>query len=92
MLLELCFTWLSDLHGDELEAFSLESGDDGTDEASLDTVWLDHDVGALISPINIMLKEIKPTFIKMGEPLCQLIPIKRETVVARTGDLSKNKC
>ena len=50
---------------------------------------IDHDVGALISPINIMLKEIKPTFIKMGEPLCQLIPIKRETVVARTGDLSK---
>jgi hypothetical protein len=36
-----------------------------------------------------MLKEIKPTFIKMGEPLVQLIPIKRETVVARSGDLSE---
>tara|TARA_Y100000389_G_C17393454_1_gene481222 strand:+ start:541 stop:1296 length:756 start_codon:yes stop_codon:yes gene_type:complete len=50
---------------------------------------IDHDLGALISPINIMLKEIKPTFIKMGEPLVQLIPIKRETVVARSGDLSE---
>jgi|TARA_B100000902_G_C27321539_1_gene925028 hypothetical protein len=50
---------------------------------------IDHDLGALISPVNIMLKEIKPTFIKMGEPLVQLIPIKRETVVARSGDLSE---
>lgn len=50
---------------------------------------IDHDLGALISPINIMLKEPKLTTIKMGEPLCQVIPIKRETVVARSGDLSK---
>jgi len=50
---------------------------------------IDHDLGALVSPLNIMLKEIKPTTIKMGEPLCQLIPIKRETVVARTGNLSE---
>jgi hypothetical protein len=50
---------------------------------------IDHDLGALVSPINIMLKEIKHTTIKMGEPLCQLIPIKRETVVARTGNLSE---
>ena len=49
---------------------------------------IDHDMGALVNPINIMLKEIKPTTIKLGEPLCQVIPIKRETVVARTGQLS----
>ena len=48
---------------------------------------IDHDLGALVSPINIMLKEIKPTSIKMGEPLVQVIPIKREKIVARTGDL-----
>ncbi|SVC45742.1 uncharacterized protein METZ01_LOCUS298596, partial [marine metagenome] len=50
---------------------------------------IDHDIGALVSPINIMLKEIKPTTIKLGEPLCQVIPIKRETVVAKTGNLSE---
>ena len=49
---------------------------------------IDHDMGALVNPINIMLKEIKPTTIKLGDPLCQVIPIKRETVVARTGQLS----
>ena len=38
---------------------------------------------------RIMLKEIKPTSIKMGEPLVQVIPIKREKIVARTGDMSE---
>mgnify|MGYP000002152871 FL=1 len=50
---------------------------------------IDHDLGALISPINIMLKKSELTHIKMGEPICQVIPIKRETVVARTGALSE---
>lgn len=48
---------------------------------------IDHDLGALMSPINIMLKEIKHTSIKLGDPLVQVIPIKREKIVARTGDM-----
>ena len=44
VLLELLFSWLSKLHGNELESLSLESGDNLSDEASLDSVWLDHDV------------------------------------------------
>jgi len=47
--------------------------------------WLDQDVGAMVSPINIMLNRIEPTYIKMGEPIMQVIPIKREEVVAYTG-------
>ena len=47
MLLELGFTWLSEFHGDELESFGLESADDLTDKTTLNTVWLDHDVGSL---------------------------------------------
>ena len=50
---------------------------------------IDHDLGALISPINIMLKEKQPTSIKLGEPIVQVIPIKREKVTARTSALSK---
>tara|TARA_B100000035_G_scaffold78327_1_gene65430 strand:- start:2078 stop:2842 length:765 start_codon:yes stop_codon:yes gene_type:complete len=50
---------------------------------------IDHDLGALISPINIMLLEKKVTRIKLGEPLVQVIPIKREKVTARTSALSK---
>ena len=50
---------------------------------------IDHDLGALMSPLNIMLKEIKPTFIKLGEPLVQVVPIKREKIVARTSELTK---
>lgn len=50
---------------------------------------IDHDVGALQSPINVMLKEHTYTFIKQGDPLVQIIPIKRETVTLRTGDLSQ---
>jgi len=50
---------------------------------------IDHDLGALHSPINIMLKENKKTVIKQGDPLVQVIPIRREIVNARTGDLSK---
>jgi hypothetical protein len=48
--------------------------------------WVDHDVGAVGNPINVMLKENKPVLIKMGEPLVQVIPIKREPIVAYTGE------
>ena len=48
---------------------------------------IDHDIGALQSPINIMLKEPVQTLIKQGDPLCQVIPIYRDTVIARTGDI-----
>jgi len=47
---------------------------------------IDHDIGAVVSPINIMLKEIKPTFIKQGEPLVQVVPFRREEFIAYTGD------
>lgn len=50
---------------------------------------MDHDLGAPQSPINIMLKEIKPTVIKMGEPIVQVIPFKREKQVARTMELNE---
>lgn len=48
--------------------------------------WIDQDVTMVTNPINIMLKENKPTFIKMGEPLVQVVPIKREEITAWTGD------
>jgi hypothetical protein len=48
--------------------------------------WIDHDIGAVSSPLNIMLKEPIPTYIKMGEPLLQVVPIKREPIRAFTGD------
>lgn len=49
--------------------------------------WIDHDVAVVAkNPINIMLKECKPTFIKMGEPLVQVIPVKREDIVAYMGE------
>ena len=48
---------------------------------------IDHDIGALQSTINIMLKEQEPTLIRQGDPLCQVIPIQRNDVVARTGDI-----
>ena len=48
---------------------------------------IDHDLGPVVSPINIMLKEQKTTLIKQGEPLCQVIPIYREPVSARTGKI-----
>ena len=51
---------------------------------------IDHDIGALRSPINIMLKNREYTLIKQGEPICQAIPIFREDVVARTGDLRQS--
>ena len=50
---------------------------------------IDHDLGALMSPINIMMFEKKRTLIKLGDPIVQVIPIKREKIVARTSDLSK---
>lgn len=48
--------------------------------------WIDHDVGAVSSPLNIMLKEPKPTYIRLGEPIVQVVPIKREPITAYTGD------
>jgi hypothetical protein len=51
--------------------------------------WVDGDLGNIVSPINIMLKENKYTLIKMGEPLIQIIPIKREPITAYTGDVNK---
>ena len=47
----------------------------------------DNDLGPVVSPINIMLKEQKTTLIKQGDPLCQVIPIYREPVSARTGKI-----
>jgi len=48
--------------------------------------WIDQDLGPIQTPINIMLKNPIPTVIKMGEPLVQLIPIKRDTTKAFVGD------
>ena len=48
---------------------------------------IDHDIGALQSPINIMLKEPVETLIKQGDPLYQVIPVYRQEVSARTGDI-----
>lgn len=50
---------------------------------------MDHDLGAPQSPINIMLKEIKPTIIKMGEPIVQVIPFKREHMIAKTMEMDE---
>lgn len=49
---------------------------------------IDHDLGALKSPINIMLKEPKYTLIKQGEPIVQVVPIYRQEVTARVQDIS----
>ena len=48
---------------------------------------IDHDICAWQSPINIMLKQPIPTLIKQGDPLCPVIPIQRNDIVARTGDI-----
>lgn len=50
---------------------------------------MDHDIGALQTPINIMLKEHKYTLIKQGEPLVQVVPIRREKILARTSDITE---
>ena len=50
---------------------------------------IDHDMGALQSPINLLLKRHEYTSIKQGDPLVQIVPIKREQVTLRTGDLSQ---
>ena len=55
VLLELSLSWLAEFHGNKLESFLLESGDDGSDEASLDTVWLDHDVGSFLCHSSMIL-------------------------------------
>ena len=52
--------------------------------------WADNDIGVVANPIHIMLKEAKPTFIKMGEPIVQIVPIKREPIVAFTGERTIN--
>ena len=46
---------------------------------------IDHDKGALKSPINIMVKESKQFIIKQGTPLVQVIPFQRQPVIVRTG-------
>lgn len=48
--------------------------------------WIDHDVGAVSSPINIMLKERKYTLIQAGDPIVQMVPIRREEYRAYTGE------
>lgn len=52
--------------------------------------WIDHDLGAVSSPLNILLKEPKYTMIRQGEPIVQVVPIKREEITAYTGDISKS--
>lgn len=47
--------------------------------------WIDQDMATVSNPIPIMLKENKVTLIKAGEPIVQVIPIKRENVTAYTG-------
>jgi len=49
----------------------------------------DHDRGPGRSPLNIMLKTNKDFTIKQGTPLVQMIPFKRQTVTARSGDLQE---
>lgn len=51
--------------------------------------WVDFDLSNVSNPINIMLKEPKHTIIRQGEPLVQLVPIKREKIEAYTGDHEK---
>lgn len=41
VLLKVCLSWSAELEGGELVTLLLESGDDLTDESTLDTVWLD---------------------------------------------------
>lgn len=50
---------------------------------------IDHDLGVTKSPINIMLKEPKKTVIKQGDPLVQVIPIRREDIMAETSKISQ---
>lgn len=45
---------------------------------------IDTDLGALISPINIMIKRPIKTLIRQGEPLVQIIPFKREDFLAES--------
>jgi antitoxin (DNA-binding transcriptional repressor) of toxin-antitoxin stability system len=40
----------------------------------------------MVGPIKKMQKKIEPTIIRAGEPIVQVIPIKREDIVARTCD------
>jgi len=47
VLLKVLRGSMNELEGDELEATLLESADDSADKGALDTVRLDHDVGAL---------------------------------------------
>lgn len=48
--------------------------------------WVDSDLVSVSNPINILLKEPKYTFIKQGEPIVQVIPIKREPFSAYSGN------
>ena len=44
---EVGLRWLDKLHSDKLEAFLLESRNDGSAKVALDTIGLDHDEGSL---------------------------------------------
>ncbi len=59
-----------ELEGSEVVSLLLESGDDGSDQSSLDTVGLNHDVGSLCCHL---LNYIKVNLIHL---LINLIPIK----------------
>ena len=48
VLLEVGSTWSAKLHGDQLEALSLESLNDLSNESSLDTIRLDHDESSFL--------------------------------------------
>ena len=48
---------------------------------------IDHDKGALQSPINIMISTDEKFVIKQGTPIVQVVPFKRQVVTARTGDV-----
>jgi hypothetical protein len=49
VLLEHTLSWLAHLHTNKLESLGLKSFHDFTDEASLNSVWLDHNVGSLLN-------------------------------------------
>jgi hypothetical protein len=50
---------------------------------------LDTDLILNDNPINIMLKEEKTTLIKLGDPLVQVIPFKRETITAESREFTE---
>ena len=80
------YMWAAE--GYSLMYFPMYYYDDSNNWEALSGI-IDHDIGAIQSPINIMLKEPKQTIIKMGEPLVQVVPFKREEIIAYTGASNK---